>query len=60
MSISVQFFGVAGYKIVTSGGHVLIDPFLDENPYSPVKSDDLGSEGRSQMDMRRSVQRAYV
>ncbi len=42
MSVSVQFFGVAGYKIITSGGvHVLIDPFLDENPYSPVKSDDL-------------------
>ena len=43
MSVSVQFFGVAGYKIITSGGvHVLIDPFLDENPYSPVKSDGLG------------------
>jgi L-ascorbate metabolism protein UlaG (beta-lactamase superfamily) len=43
MSVDLQFFGVAGYKIITSGGvHVLIDPFLDDNPYSPVKSDDLG------------------
>jgi len=42
MSVSVQFFGVAGYKIITSSGvHVLIDPFLDKNPYSPVKTDDL-------------------
>jgi L-ascorbate metabolism protein UlaG (beta-lactamase superfamily) len=42
MSVSVQFFGVAGYKIITSGGvHVLIDPFLDKNPYSPVKTKDL-------------------
>ena len=42
MSVSVQFFGVAGYKIITVGGkHVLIDPFLDENPYTPVKSTDL-------------------
>jgi len=42
MPVSIQFFGVAGYKIITSGGvHVLIDPFLDGNPYSPVKVDDL-------------------
>lgn len=38
----IQFFGVAAYKIVTeSGNHVLIDPFLNENAYSPVKVDDL-------------------
>ena len=42
MSVSIQFFGVAGYKIITSNGvHVVIDPFLDKNPYSPVKSSDL-------------------
>jgi L-ascorbate metabolism protein UlaG (beta-lactamase superfamily) len=42
MSASIQFFGVAGYKIITSNGvHIVIDPFLDKNPYSPVKSDDL-------------------
>ena len=43
MSVSIQFFGVAGYKIVTSGGvHIVIDPFMDGNPHCPVKVDDLG------------------
>jgi L-ascorbate metabolism protein UlaG (beta-lactamase superfamily) len=38
----IRFFGVAAYEIVTSGGqHILIDPFLDENPGSPVKSNEL-------------------
>jgi L-ascorbate metabolism protein UlaG (beta-lactamase superfamily) len=33
---------VAAYEIVTSQGqHILIDPFLDENPGSPVKSHEL-------------------
>jgi L-ascorbate metabolism protein UlaG (beta-lactamase superfamily) len=42
MSVSIQFFGVAGYRIVTSNDcHVVIDPFMDSNPYSAVKSDDL-------------------
>ncbi|MBN1672448.1 MAG: MBL fold metallo-hydrolase [Kiritimatiellae bacterium] len=42
MSVSIQFFGMAGYKIVTADDvHVVIDPFMDDNPYSPVKSDDL-------------------
>jgi hypothetical protein len=42
MHVSVQFFGAAAYKIVTaSGRHVLIGPFLDMNPYSPVKTKDL-------------------
>lgn len=42
MSVSIQFFGVAGYSINLSDNiHILIDPFLDENPYSPVKSDEL-------------------
>ena len=43
MSVNIQFFGVAGYKIVTSAGvHVVIDPFLDGNPNCLVKVDDLG------------------
>ena len=43
MSVSIQFFGVAGYKIVTSEDvHVVIDPFLDGNPNCPVKTKDLG------------------
>lgn len=36
---SIRFFGVSGYEIVNERGqHILIDPFLDENPGSPVKS----------------------
>ncbi len=42
MSTSIRFFGVAGYEIVTSQGqHLLLDPFLDGNPGSPVRSADL-------------------
>jgi L-ascorbate metabolism protein UlaG (beta-lactamase superfamily) len=42
MSVKIQFFGVAGYKIITANGvHVVVDPFLDKNPSSPVKSGDL-------------------
>jgi L-ascorbate metabolism protein UlaG (beta-lactamase superfamily) len=38
----IRFFGVAAYEIVTGDGrHILIDPFLDENPGSPVRSDRL-------------------
>src|SRR6185295_3840293 len=37
-----RFFGVAAYEIVTSQGqHILLDPFLDDNPGSPVKSHEL-------------------
>lgn len=42
MSVSVQFFGVAGYKIITAQGqHVVIDPFMDGNPGCPIKYADL-------------------
>jgi L-ascorbate metabolism protein UlaG (beta-lactamase superfamily) len=42
MPSSLQFFGVAAYKITTANGkNVLIDPFLDHNIFSPVKSQDL-------------------
>ena len=42
MATQIRFFGVAAYEIVTSWGqHILIDPFLDENPGSPVRSDEL-------------------
>lgn len=38
----IRFFGVAAYEIITSTGqHILLDPFLDDNPGSPVKSDGL-------------------
>ncbi len=36
----IRFFGVAAYEIVTRAGlRILLDPFLDENPGSPVRSD---------------------
>lgn len=42
MTTRIRFFGVAGYEIITSRNqHILIDPFLDENPGSPLKSGDL-------------------
>jgi L-ascorbate metabolism protein UlaG (beta-lactamase superfamily) len=42
MTTQIRFFGVAAYEIITSHGqHVLMDPFLDDNPGSPVKSDEL-------------------
>jgi L-ascorbate metabolism protein UlaG (beta-lactamase superfamily) len=38
----IRFFGVAAYELVTPDGvHILVDPFLDNNPGSPVKSTDL-------------------
>ena len=38
----LRFFGVAAYELVnTEGRHILVDPFLDENPGSPIKSADL-------------------
>jgi L-ascorbate metabolism protein UlaG (beta-lactamase superfamily) len=37
-----RYLGVAAYEIITrQGQHILIDPFLDENPGSPVKSHEL-------------------
>lgn len=42
MTTKIRFFGVAAYEIITSRGqHILIDPFLDQNPGSPVKSSEL-------------------
>lgn len=38
----LRFFGVAAYELVTPDGKViLIDPFLNENPGSPVKAEDF-------------------
>lgn len=38
----IRFFGVAAYELVTHDGrHILVDPFIDENPGSPIRSDDL-------------------
>jgi hypothetical protein len=42
MAAHIRFFGVAAYEIVNSKGqHILVDPFLDENPGSPVAAQEL-------------------
>jgi L-ascorbate metabolism protein UlaG (beta-lactamase superfamily) len=39
---TIRFFGVAAYELTTNGGkRILLDPFLDENPASPIKSHQL-------------------
>jgi len=38
----IRFFGVAAYELITGKGqHILIDPFVDENPGSLIKSNQL-------------------
>jgi L-ascorbate metabolism protein UlaG (beta-lactamase superfamily) len=38
----IRYFGVAAYELVTNDGkHILLDPFLDDNPASPIKHDQL-------------------
>ena len=42
MATRIQFLGMAAYRITNSEGKViLIDPFLNDNPSSPVKAKDL-------------------
>lgn len=42
MPTSIRFFGVAAYELVTGDDrHILLDPFLDDNPGSPIRSDEL-------------------
>lgn len=42
MGTHIRFFGVAAYELITSDGkHIVIDPFLDDNPCSPVGHDRL-------------------
>jgi L-ascorbate metabolism protein UlaG (beta-lactamase superfamily) len=39
MSTQIRFFGVAAYELINrEGKHILFDPFLDENPGSPLRS----------------------
>ena len=41
-STRIRFLGVAAYEIVTRDGrHILVDPFLDQNPRSPMRSGDF-------------------
>jgi len=42
MTVQIQFFGYAGYKIILENGkHVVIDPYLNNNPVAPFKAKDL-------------------
>jgi len=42
MAAKIRYFGVAAYELVSEQGrHILVDPFLDENPGSPVRSHEL-------------------
>lgn len=45
MTSQIRFFGVAAYDILTSRGqHILIDPFLDDNPVSPVSAAEVEAD----------------
>ena len=55
MATQIRFFGIAAFEITTSQGKViLIDPFLDENPASPVRASDL-----KQVDLILATHLAY-
>jgi len=42
VTTEIRFFGYSAFEITNSQGvKILIDPYLDENPVSPVKVDDL-------------------
>jgi L-ascorbate metabolism protein UlaG (beta-lactamase superfamily) len=42
MAVALQFYGTAAYRLVTeTGKSVVIDPYLDKNPASPIKAADL-------------------
>ncbi len=44
MTISIRFLGTAAFDITTADGkRLLIDPYLEENRYSPVKVADLAN-----------------
>jgi hypothetical protein len=50
----IRFLGVAAYEIVTrSGQHILVDPFLDENPGSPIEAPRISSCGSGRRVPRR-------
>jgi L-ascorbate metabolism protein UlaG (beta-lactamase superfamily) len=44
MTVSLKYLGTAAFEITTAEGkRILIDPYLDENPVSPIKVDDIDS-----------------
>jgi len=49
VAVTLQFFGTAGYRIVTGDGKsVLIDPYLDFSAASPL----VGRQGLGRRDHR--------
>ena len=44
MSTELTWLGHGGWSIQTANHRVLLDPFLDDNPTAPVKSDRVGAE----------------
>lgn len=43
--MKLRYFSHSSFQITTANGHViLIDPFLDDNPTSPVKSNDVSAD----------------
>ncbi|EKD35715.1 MAG: hypothetical protein ACD_75C01808G0002 [uncultured bacterium] len=43
--MKLRYFSHSSFQITTDAGHIiLIDPFLDDNPTSPVKSADLAAD----------------
>jgi len=44
MSTQLTWYGHNAWAIETAGKHVLIDPFLDDSPTAPVKSDEVRAD----------------
>ena len=43
--MKLRYFSHSSFQITTANGHViLIDPFLDDNPTSPIKSNDVSAD----------------
>ena len=55
MTVSIRFLGTAAFEIITARGkRILIDPYLDENPVSPIEVADL-----AQLDLLLVTHAAY-
>ncbi len=44
MATELTWLGHGSWEIATEGGHILVDPFLDENPVSPKKSEEVSAD----------------
>lgn len=55
MATKLIFFGHTGHKIITPDGkHIIIDPFLTDNPVAPFTQESLGK-----VDLRLITNNAY-